>query len=538
MFALRKLAPTCMIIAVVGTLPAQQPSAADVLEHRVPDPPAAGVRKLDVGWEMAAPIGQAPVLKHRDGRLMMIGAGKVAYSGDGGRSWSEPNPLPARLEGAIRLDSGKLGGPAPLRDRAEGELWEHYLAGLHFFVSGDEGKTWQRRGKMSVGSVPAWPYKNTLIQTSSGRLIQPVRFTGGAGHKGLYAATGSWGLLSGKMTPIEGHAHWPEPDIAYAFYSDDEGRTWHRSDGGIMVWHQDGHGGMWPCDEPSVMEVENGDVMMYCRTTLGRIYTARSRQTEEVTSKGEQVVYRPGQRFDLPESTPLAGSYSPCAIVRIPKTGDLLLAWNQVSGDEIRAGYRRGRLSSAISKDDGKTWQHFRTIDTSVLPPAGRVAPDPQPRMARGLDYVGELPADYGGVSYPMLSPVDEMVFVSWARSVVNAGPGDVTGRRLRAVPLEWFYQDDPPLPSGPKVIINVPSRRAGTHTAYEIPSDFYQGRFYGHSRDLARHLKSPLGRLNQSMYGPLHQVITALGWTPRYDRSHLDDSQDPRLVVTVERPK
>ena len=295
----------------VGSLPAQQPSAADILEHRVPDPPAAGVRKLDVGWEMAAPIGQAPVLKHRDGRLMMIGGGQIAYSSDGGRSWSKPGSLPARLESAIRLDSGKLGGPAPLQDRAEGQLWEHHLAGLHFFVSNDEGKTWERRGKMSVGSVPAWPYKNTLIQTSAGRLIQPVRFTGGAGHRGLYTDAGSWGLLNRKMTPIEGHAHWPEPDIAYAFYSDDEGRTWHRSDGGIMVWHQDGHGGMWPCDEPSVIEVENGDVVMYCRTTLGRIYTALSRQTEEVTSKGERVVYRPGQRFDLPESTPSRGIVFP-----------------------------------------------------------------------------------------------------------------------------------------------------------------------------------------------------------------------------------
>ena len=103
---------------------------------------------------------------------------------------------------------------------------------------------------------------------------------------------------------------------------------------------------------------------------------------------------------------------------------------------------------------------------------------------------------------------------------------------------VEWFYQDDPPLPSGPKLIIKVPSRGPGIHSTHEIPSDLYQGRFYCHSRDLARHLKSSVGRLNQDMYGPLHQMITALGWTPRYDRNHLDDSQDPRLVVTVEKAK
>jgi hypothetical protein len=136
-----------------------------------------------------------------------------------------------------------------------------------------------------------------------------------------------------------------------------------------------------------------------------------------------------------------------------------------------------------------------------------------------------------------MLSPIEDKVFVSWGRSVVNARPGDVTGRRLRALPLEWFYQDEPPLPPGPRVIIKAPARTAGRYITYEIPSDFYQGRFYCHSRDLALRLKSPVGRLNQSMYGPLHQMITALGWTPRYDCDRVDDSQDPRLVVMVEGP-
>ena len=38
-----------------------------------------------------------------------------------------------------------------------------------------------------------------------------------------------------------------------------------------------------------------------------------------------------------------------------PKNGDLMCVWNQVSHEEIRRGYRRGRLSVAISKDNGLT---------------------------------------------------------------------------------------------------------------------------------------------------------------------------------------
>ena len=51
---------------------AQQPSAADILEYRVPAPPAVGTRELDVGFETAAPIANPSVLKAADGRFMMI----------------------------------------------------------------------------------------------------------------------------------------------------------------------------------------------------------------------------------------------------------------------------------------------------------------------------------------------------------------------------------------------------------------------------------------------------------------------------------
>lgn len=512
---------------------AQAPSAADIIEKRVPEPASVGTRPLAVGIEIASPVPFPSVTKMRDGRLLMIGSGKATYSSDNGKTWSAVEKLSAPVDYVIALRSGAIGGPVPEKPASTAAVAQ---GDLFFYASNDEGKTWERRGKISVAREAGWPYPKTMIQMRSGRLLLPVRFTDGAGHLGLYDASRSWGNLNGKLVPIEGHSHWPEPDIAFAYFSDDEGRTWQRSEGGIMVWHKEGYGGMWPCDEPSIIETKNAHLLMFCRTTLGRIYTAHSGPSEQVKPNGSATRFTAGQRFDLPQPTPLASSYSPPTVARIPKTGDILAVWNQVSSDEIRAGYRRGRLSSAISKDDGKTWQHFRTVDTAVLPPAGRVEPDPEPQMARGLDYVGALPLDYGGVDYATLSFVDDTAFLYFQRSVVHRRPGDVAGSRLRVLPLSWFYGEEPAPPPGPKLVLRVPN--GDRHDEVEIEARYHEDRWFCHSRDIGRYLRGSVGRLDKNLYGPLHQIITMLGWTPAYDRTYLKDSGNPRLIVTVTPPQ
>jgi hypothetical protein len=524
--------PTLLFCLSCCFLRAQAPSVADIIEKRVPAPTSVGTRQLAVGKELAAPVPFPSVMKLRDGRLEMIGSGKASYSSDGGETWSTPEKLSVPVDYVIALQSGWVGGPVPEKPASSAAVKQ---GSLYFYASGDEGKTWEKRGKISVSHEGGWPYPKTMIQMRSGRLVLPVRYTGGAGHMGLYDASRSWGTLNGKLVPIEGHAHWPEPDIAFALYSDDEGNTWHRSEGGIMIWHQQGYGGMWPCDEPSIIETKQNELLLFCRTTLGRVYTSRSGHSEQVKSNGQVEHFAPGQRFDLPLPTPLASSYSPPTVARIPKTGDLLIVWNQVSGDEIRAGYRRGRLSSAISKDDGKTWEHFRTIDTAVLPPTGRVEPDAEPRMARGLDYVGVLPEDYGAVDYATFSSIDDTVFLYLSRTVVNRRAGDVVGARLRVLPVSWFYGEQPLPANGPKLVLRVPI--ASGHQEHEIPARFYEDRFFCHSRDVSRYLKSPIGRIDRNMYAPVHQVVTMLGWTPSYDRTLLEDPTDPRLIVTLSPP-
>lgn len=539
-FALMLLAITTW----VGSYPAhaQQPAPGEVIERRGAGAATQGeARKTVAGLEMLAPIPWATFLKAKDGRLMMIGTGAVSYSSDEGRTWSKPEKLSVNVDYAIRLQSGLLAGPVA----AEGNSPDMGGRGSIFlYVSADEGKTWEKRGQilqqekwLVLGGLHSYP--NTLIQTKSGRLILPMRYTFG-GHPGMYELTRGWGLVNGKLSGIEGHGHLAEIDIAEARYSDDEGKTWQRSDGNIMVWHKEGYGGMFSCDEPSVVEGRNGDVVMFCRTQLGRVYTARSQAENalQVDYFPKFRIYRkdftPGERFDDPQPSVLSGSFSPCAIRRVPKTGDWLIVWNQVSGDEMRAGHRRGRLSSAISQDDGRTWQHYRTIDVAGLPPAGRVEPDPEPKMSRSLDYVGELPDDYGGVDYPSLDIIDDTVFLTYTRAQVTPKPGDVTGKLLRVVPLSWFYGEEPAPPASPRLLLKMPAEHGEGFVYREIPARYFNGRFYCHLQDVARYLKSPVGRLGVNMYAPINQVITCLGWKLVYDDSQMKDPKDPRMIVTA----
>ncbi|MCZ6676060.1 MAG: sialidase family protein [Candidatus Poribacteria bacterium] len=391
---------------------AKAPSVADISEHR------AQVQEADVSpteaegyFEGTPPAGYGSFVSHPDGRLMYFSGDGVWYSADGGRSWPEGRKLSfageiGGVDSAIRLRNGALG---------------IYGSG-HWCTSFDEGETWT---EPSCVHTTGSPYYDTMIQTDSGRLILPVRATA-AGHNGLYERDSAYGTINGELTQVEGHAQFPEMDYAWCHYSDDDGVNWSRSEGEIMVWKDSGYGGMWPVDEPNIVALKDDRIMMFARTTLGRIYKVLSDDG--------------GRRWSHPVPTDLAASYSPCRLRRIPATGDLICVWNHISADEIRSGHRRGRLSAAISCDDGESWQHFKTIDAQGLPFVDwHLAPEPVPGMVRARNFLGELPEDYGNVDYPNVGFHEEEILISynWNRLV----PKRVGRMKLRIYPVQWFYK-------------------------------------------------------------------------------------------------
>ncbi len=372
--------------------------------------------------------------------LLLLGAHlQLRRSADGGRTWSDFVPMVddqgAALHGGphstgiLRLQSGAL---AITYGRVKTTTGPHEDFGLFIRLSRDEGQTWLPEVRINLPGVYAPSYHNAMIQLGSGRLVLPVRWVFAGSHADRGARSHAWGRLGGWRFPVEGHAHKPEMDITFVYYSDDEGQTWHRSAGELVGWFNDGYDGVTPVDEPVAAELRDGRVLLFARSTVGRIVESYSRDG--------------GANWNSVEPTALASSYSPCRLVRIPGTEDLLLIWNQVSGEEIRRGYRRGRLSTAISEDDGRTWKHHRTLALSPgLADVAQVGPEPAVRMVRARDDVGDVPDGYTIYHYPDVAfarATDTVYLLYNVGRYAPTADGVIQRqeRRLRVVPTNWLY--------------------------------------------------------------------------------------------------
>jgi hypothetical protein len=267
-----------------------------------------------------------------------------------------------------------------------------------------------------------------MIQTTAGRLILPARWCGG-GARAEYDAGCAMGTVKGHTVNVSGHAHYPEIDVALVYYSEDEGGTWRMSENYILAWPDDGYRGAYAVDEPTVAEVSDGRLLMFGRSTLGRIVESWSEDGGTTWTRA------------LPNG--LCNSYSPVRLRRIPATGHLHCVWNQVSAEEIRRGFRRFRLSSAISKDDGQTWEHFKTLDCAdPLDPSPRIEPDQEPEFVIAKRDCGEMPANFCIFRYPDAHYIDDMAYVSYDRETFKYPGSPQRQRALRAMPIEALYDD------------------------------------------------------------------------------------------------
>lgn len=371
--------------------------------------------------------GPGSVVTHSDGHLMYFNSWQVCHSRDGGQTWENPVEfdVPGEKDGmysVIRLASGKLG----LLGDIEIELdpGNFIVNKLFWWTSADEGLTWEGPARLNPSGQSGLPYSGhtTAIQTSKGRLIIPVRYTIQAcdTHDDELSASGQ---VAGRTIDITGHGHGPEMDITFCYLSDDEGKTWYRSVREIFIWKDDGFGGMWPMDEPWVVELKSGGILLFGRTTLGRLYQARSKDG--------------GVHWGWPQPTELASSYSPFILARIPRNGDLLCVWNQVSAEEIRSGHWRSRLSCAISRDDGASWEKFKIIDVQGVKPVGKIIPG-KPQLLRPEKNCGELADDYGVLQYPSAGFYKDSVLITYNKQIYKPPKA---ARDMVIIPVDWFYK-------------------------------------------------------------------------------------------------
>lgn len=289
----------------------------------------------------------ASMVELRDGRLMLayiefcggdelIGHDHApssivsVISGDGGRTWTDRRVLAATRPGEtnvyhpclLRLKSGDiLFFHLRYQQLKEGEPTQ---VASCISRSTDDGRTFS--DPEQPATLQGVSDCNGLVMLSTGRIILPTSRT-----------LGEWCSLT-----ASGEAG--DHSICLCCHSDDNGRTWAECKSTVDLPRR---GAM----EPHVAELRDGRLLMTMRTELGAVFQSHSADG--------------GDTWSLPQTTGLKAPESMPCLVRIPRTGDLLLVWND-SPFEPKYDHsgRRTPLTVAISTDDGRTWKNRKNLET------------------------------------------------------------------------------------------------------------------------------------------------------------------------------
>ena len=398
------------------------------------------------------------MIELKDGRLLRTTSEGKSVSDDGGITWGDTESLrddqgqvmEGTLVHLIRLKSGAIGGIRlpPGKQYVPGDpiVKRQYASAVWFCRSEDEGQSWSRPVLMSE------PYNNAIVHTtpivtSSGRIVAAAYNLVGKSYGERGRA-----MYGDELARVGAHGYELFFTYCWAYYSDDEGITWQTNEG-KGVWGAGGElfvtldygvGGYHRCNEPAVVEVSEGHLLMLMRAPLGRFYQSWSSDD--------------GTTWSRPEPSHLAVSVTPPVLTRIPGTSDLLVLWNQVSPEEIESGHQRMRLSSAISRDGGATWDHGENVLSMFRDRGDRTYVEPPPiKYYRALELAPRLPQNVLMGTYPFLAFWKDraIIWFQCARGIDYAIPpeatpegymvGEVGGPYTIAtigLPITWFYED------------------------------------------------------------------------------------------------
>jgi sialidase-1 len=198
-------------------------------------------------------------------------------------------------------------------------------------TSSDEGKTWSEPTVCITDQRGYYVLNNNrVIQLPNGRLLAPVAL-----HTSTFNPNASIHELERSFNNF---------GKIFCYYSDDEGKTWTRS---AEVYFPE----TVIAQEPGVVELANGNILMYIRTDKGFQYYSHS--------KDRGVTWTPA------EPSTIISPLTPATIARLPKSKDLLIVWNNNDEKEPERKGKRTPLTVGISKDNGVTWKKLFDIETN-----------------------------------------------------------------------------------------------------------------------------------------------------------------------------
>lgn len=376
------------------------------------------------GFEVEVAPGFSGPLPLKDGRLLAVD--RIGISGlvstDAGRTWTESGRLVdlagdpiggkkrqrAYLVSLIRLASGGIGIKFELPQ--QGATRQSTKLDAYYSQSTDEAQTWSKPVRIT------WPHAPTnstwMVQTRDGRLVLPNEY---------------WRTQPGDRGV----------GICTAFYSDDGGDSWRESRESLWLW-ENGGASQGSCEVPCVVEASDGRLLMLMRTWYQRIAQSESRDG--------------GKTWSGVKLNKLVSGNSEIYLQRVPETGDLLCIWNQASTDEIKTGFYRARLTTALSKDNGKSWQNFRTFAASPgQQKVGRITETGSPGFLRTPIAVPTekmmLADEFHMNRAPRVAFAGERAYVTYTHRKYHYENGQrkltENRRKLRVLLTAWFYGKD-----------------------------------------------------------------------------------------------
>ena len=250
------------------------------------------------------------------------------YSADGGKTWTAEDVKVIDNEGdwnimsvsLLRLQNGNIALFYMLKN-SETDTRPVMR------ISTDEAETWSEPVRIIPEEHMGYYVLNNdrVVQLKRGRLVVPVsrHSDPGAGEK------------------------WTGYGRQTCYLSDDNGASWRRCQS-VLSGDRD-EGGRVVLQEPGVVELKDGRLMMWCRTQSERQYVSYSEDQ--------------GETWSRMEPSDIMSPCSPASIERIPGTGDLLLVWNNHRDIDPALKGKRTPFNVAISKDEGKTWQNVKTLE-------------------------------------------------------------------------------------------------------------------------------------------------------------------------------
>ena len=245
--------------------------------------------------------------------------------------------------------------------------------GTFYLSSRDKGLTWKKvpyTPDMLFGDLRS-PLSGEYIRLfhAGKQGVYCIRTEGGIdGNRTLTKVTGTQSIMlkppvfvrGGKRVVVAGHGD-VKPKGCYTYVSDDDGRTWRRSDIVTVPDHRPGgfhKGTRWNhgAVEPTVVELNDGRLWMLMRTAQDRHYEAFSEDG--------------GLTWGESRPSPFYGTITMPTIGRL-SDGRLLLFWcNTTPLPELATATgvwddvftNRDVAHVAISEDDGKSWKGFREL--------------------------------------------------------------------------------------------------------------------------------------------------------------------------------